>query len=282
VVVAQQHLLSHLNGASCDAADADSAHVLIIVNGGDQHLQRCLRIALRRIHIGHNGVEQGFEVGACFVGVKAGRAGTAGAVQERGVFQLFLAGIQIHEQLQHLVCDLVQACVRTVDLVDHNDDLQVHFQCLGEHKACLRHRALSRIYQQQCAVYHAENTFYLAAEVRMSRCINDIDFGVAVAYRGVLCQNGDTTLTLQIVGVHDTVCHSLIFPEYAALLQHLVNQRGLAVVNVGDNGDISQIFSYHNSLPLSRVRRLKKQHPQDTASDFWIYKAIHMKSKKNR
>ena len=212
----------------------------------------------------------------------SGRAGTAGAVQERGVFQLFLAGIQIHEQLQHLVCDLVQACVRTVDLVDHNDDLQVHFQCLGEHKACLRHRALSRIYQQQCAVYHAENTFYLAAEVRMSRCINDIDLGVAVAYRGVLCQNGDTTLTLQIVGVHDTVCHSLIFPEYAALLQHLVNQRGLAVVNVGDNGDISQIFSYHNSLPLSRVRRLKKQHPQDTASDFWIYKAIHMKSKKNR
>ena len=38
VVVAQQYLLSHLNGTSFNSADTDSAHVFIIINGGDQHL----------------------------------------------------------------------------------------------------------------------------------------------------------------------------------------------------------------------------------------------------
>ncbi|CAN3995691.1 Helix-turn-helix domain, partial [Dysosmobacter welbionis] len=34
------------------------------------------------------------------------------------------------------------------------------------------------------------------------------------------------------------------------MLQHLVHQRGFAVVDVGDDGDISQMFVLHNSLLL--------------------------------
>ena len=33
----------------------------------------------------------------------------------------------------------------------------------------------------------------------------------------------------------------LVFPEYAALLEHLVHQGGLAMVNVGDDGNVADI-----------------------------------------
>ena len=57
--------------------------------------------------------------------------------------------------------------------------------------------------------------------------------------RGVLGQNGDATLFFQIVAVHHPFDDMLVRGEGAGLLQQLVHQRGLAVVNVGDNGDIA-------------------------------------------
>ncbi len=65
----------------------------------------------------------------------------------------------------------------------------------------------------------------------------------------VFCQNGDASLPLQVVGVHHALHHGLIFPVNAALLQHLVHQGGLAVVNVGDDGDIAQIIADHMYQP---------------------------------
>lgn len=38
----------------------------------------------------------------------------------------------------------------------------------------------------------------------------------------------------------------LILVVNAALLEHLVNQRRLAVVNVGDNCNVTNIFTNHN------------------------------------
>ena len=58
----------------------------------------------------------------------------------------------------------------------------------------------------------------------------------------VTWKNGDTTLPFQIAGVHHPVLGGLIFPIDAALLQHFVNQGSLAMVNVGDDGDIANIF----------------------------------------
>ena len=63
---------------------------------------------------------------------------------------------------------------------------------------------------------------------------------------GILGQNGDAPLPLQIAGVHDPLHGGLIFPIDAALLQHFVHQRGLAVVDMGNDGNISNfILSGH-------------------------------------
>ena len=76
----------------------------------------------------------------------------------------------------------------------------------------------------------------------MTRRVHDVDLGVAVLDGGVLGQNGDAALPLQVVGVHDALHRLLILAVYAALLEHLIHQRCLAVVNVGDNGYVSQFF----------------------------------------
>ena len=52
----------------------------------------------------------------------------------------------------------------------------------------------------------------------MSRSIDDVDLLILVENCGVLGQNGDTTLTLDIVGVHDTLLDFLVCAEYTALL----------------------------------------------------------------
>ena len=45
VIVADGNLLVDLNGAPLDAAHGNPAHILIVVNGGDQQLQRAVLVA---------------------------------------------------------------------------------------------------------------------------------------------------------------------------------------------------------------------------------------------
>ena len=73
----------------------------------------------------------------------------------------------------------------------------------------------------------------------MTRGVYNIDLRIFIMYRSVLCQNRNAALTLQIVAVHDALLHYLIGTEGTALLQHLVDQRCLAVVNVRDDCDVS-------------------------------------------
>src|SRR5699024_1481089 len=56
-------------------------------------------------------------------------------------------------------------------------------------------------------------------------------------------------LALDVAGVHHTLGHLLVGTESARLLEHLVHQRGLAVVDVGDDRNVAKIFSYH--IPYS-------------------------------
>ena len=45
---------------------------------------------------------------------------------------------------------------------------------------------------------------------------------------------------LEIVGIHHPLGHALVFAERAGLLEQAVDQRGLAVVDVGDDGDVAE------------------------------------------
>ena len=140
--------------------------------------------------------------------------------------------------------------VGPVDLVDHHDDTVTQLQRPAEDEAGLRHGAFGGVHQQDNAVDHLQNAFHLAAEIGMARGVHDVDLGIAVPDGGILGQNGDAPLPLQIAGVHDAVHRLLVFPVHAALLEHLVHQRGLAVVDVGDDGYVSQFVVLQRKNPF--------------------------------
>ena len=152
----------------------------------------------------------------------------------------------------------MDALVGAVDLVDNDDDAMTQLQRAGKDEARLRHGALGGVDEQDDAVDHLEDTLDLAAEVGMARGIDDVDLGVAVADGGVLGKDGDAALALKVVGVHDAVDDLLIFAVDAALLEHLVDQRGLAVVNVGNDGYVAKLFVLHklSLLPAARAGNL--------------------------
>ena len=249
VVVAHRDLLILLEHAALHTANGDTAHELVVVDGADQHLEGLIQIGLRRRDIVQNGVEQRLEIRAYHVRGVAGGA-VAGGAEQHGAVQLLSRGIQIQQQLQHLVDDLVDTLVGTVDLVDHHDDPVTQLQRTAEDEAGLGHGTLGGVHQQDDAVDHLQNTLHLAAEVGVARGIHDVDLGIAVLDGGVLGQNGDAALPLQIVGVHDAVHGILIFTVHAALLEHLIHQRGLAVVDVGDDRHISQFLVLQRYDPL--------------------------------
>ena len=101
------------------------------------------------------------------------------------------------------------------------------------------------VHQEDDAVDHLQDPLHLAAEVGVARGVHDIDLGVAVLDGGVFGQDGDAPLPFQIAGVHHPVHHLLVLPVRAALLEQLVHQCGLAVVHVGDDGHVAQLFVPH-------------------------------------
>ena len=104
--------------------------------------------------------------------------------------------------------------------------------------------ALDRIDEEQDAIDHRHDPLNLAAEVRVSGCIDDVDVRVAVVDRGVLREDRDAALTLDIVGSHHALGDVLVRRKGAGLVQQLVDERGLAVIDVGDDGDVAQVGAH--------------------------------------
>ncbi len=104
----------------------------------------------------------------------------------------------------------------------------------------MRHGALKGIHQQYDAVGHVEHTFNLAAEIGVTRGIYDVDFVIFVFDRDIFCQDGDTTFALNVVIVHYKVACLVLFAEKFALENHFVDKGGFAVVDVGNDCNVSE------------------------------------------
>ena len=238
VVVADDNFLVLAHFSALDTSDGDPADVLVVVDGGYQHLELAVGVALGSGNVLDYLIEQRLEVGAHLVGVVGGKSQSAGAENNRAV-DLLLGSVQVEQKLQNLVDNFLVAGVGTVGLVNYNDDLVTQLERLLEHETGLRHGSLEGIHQQENAVYHLEDTLYLAGEIRVAGGIDDIDLNAVIHAGGVLRKNCDATLALDGVVVHYAVVYYLILAECAALLEHFVYQGGLAVVNVGDYCNVS-------------------------------------------
>src|SRR5205814_6369686 len=64
----------------------------------------------------------------------------------------------------------------------------------------------------------------------------------------------DALLPLQVHGVEHALGHVLVGPERAGLPEHGVDQRGLAVVDVGHDGDVAQVLTGSDGMASLRWR----------------------------
>ena len=189
-------------------------------------------------HVVEDRLEQGLQIGARLLQLGRGGAGAARGIKERSV-ELLVGGLQIDEQPQHLVVHPERLGVGAVDLVDRDDRPEAQRQRLPGDEPGLRHRPLRRIHQDQHPVHHAQDALDLAAEIRVAGGVHDVDLGSLPAHRRVLGQDGDAPLPLQRVRVHHPLFHLLVGAERPRLPQHLIHQGGLAVVDVSDDGEVT-------------------------------------------
>ncbi len=139
-----------------------------------------------------------------------------------------------------------------VDLVDHHDGSQALCQGLARDEACLWHRSFDRIDEQQHAVHHRQYPLDFAAEVGVAGRIDDVDARAAILDGAVLGEDGDAALALDVVGIHDALAHPFVGRKGPRLVQQAVDQRGLAVVDVRDDGDVAD-RAIHGWLAAVRV-----------------------------
>ena len=180
--------------------------------------------------------------------VQRGDAGLGVAVDDREL-DLVLVGVEVEEQLIHLVDDLRHARVGAVDLVDHEDHRQLRLERLAQHEARLRQRPLGGVDEQQHAVDHRQPALDLATEVGVAGGVDDVELDVPVAQGGVLGEDRDALLALEIHRVEHPGSDVLTHAERAGLPQHRVHERGLAVVDVGDDRDVADVISGYEHGP---------------------------------
>ncbi len=164
--------------------------------------------------------------------------------------ELVFAGVEVDEEVIDLVEDFLRARVGAVDLVDYKDRRELRFERLIEHIACLRQGAFRGVDEQHHAIDHLECALNFAAEIGVARSIDDIDLGVAIDDGRVLGQNGNAAFALEFVRVHDPLSDRLVGAVGAGLLEHGVDERGLAMINVGDDGDIADGRTHGRGFPF--------------------------------
>ncbi|EGE56060.1 hypothetical protein RHECNPAF_750018 [Rhizobium etli CNPAF512] len=231
--------LVRLDRTGRDAAGDDAAEEVVGLEDRADHAERTF-LDLRLGHVLDDEVEQrrqAFVGRACRIVVHP--AGAAGTVED-GEVELLVGRIERGEKVEHFVDHFVRAGVGTVDLVDGDDRAQADLEGLADDELGLRHRAFGGVHENDGAVHHRQDTLDFTAEVGVAGRVDDVDAGILPLDRGRLGENGDAALFFDVVGVHHAFHDALVLAERAGLFQKLVNESGLAMVNVRDDRDVAK------------------------------------------
>ena len=269
-------LVADLEAAGEHAPAADAADVVAPGQRADLHEERRILVDLRRRDTADDGLEEVVHTGVgqlldqrrrgrpavgdvrlalslfllVFVQVVDDPAFEAGAVQHREI-ELLVVRAELDEEVEGLVECAGGVCVGPVGLVDDDDRPQPEPERSHEHVARLGHGALVGVDQQQHRVDHAEHTLHLAAEIGVARRVDDVDQVLLPLHRAVLGADGDAALALEVVAVHHTLVDVGALAEHVGGAEDAVDQRRLAVIDVGDDGQVADLFSGVHGRGLS-------------------------------
>jgi len=101
--------------------------------------------------------------------------------------------------------------------------------------------------------------------------VDDVDDGdgtvlVDLMYCGVLRENGDALLAFEVAGVHNAIDQLGALLERAGLTKHGVDEGGLAVVDVCDDGNVTEAGDGHAMALLAELIRPRES---QVARLFW-------------
>ncbi len=238
VAVQNEHLLRRLEPASRDAANADAPHVARIVEIADLQLQRSVRVALGRGNACEDGLEQGAHVCAGVRQLERCRSQQRRGIHHRKI-KLVFGSPQLVHHVEGSVHHPVGPRAGTVDLVHYQYRFQAQGERLARDEARLRHRTFDRVHEEQHAVHHRQRTLDFAAEIGVAGRVDDIDVHALVVDGGVLGEDGDAALALEVVRVHDSLGDVLVSGERAGLVQQFVDERRFTVIDVGDDREVA-------------------------------------------
>jgi hypothetical protein len=215
-----------------------------VLDVADQDLKRRVVFAGRGRNPGEDRLEEGRERRRRIVETSLGDALATHRVEHREV-ELRIGRVQIAEEVEDLLVNFLGSRVGAIDLVDDDDDRMAELEALAEHEAGLRQRPLGSVDEQERAVGHEKRPLDFAAEVGVAGRVDDVDLGDlpvpgAPLDARVLGEDGDAPLALEVVRVHDPLEDDLVGAESPGLSQHVVDQRRLAVVDVGHDGDVAE------------------------------------------
>jgi len=247
------------------APASDAADVVVPGERADLHAEGCVAIHGRRGHLVDDHLEECVQP---FVGVGGEVAHhptmECGAVDD-GEVGLRVARAQLDEKVEGPIEGRVRRGARAVDLVEHDDGSESQPQRAHEHVAGLGHRAFIRIDDQQHGIRHGQHALDFSGEVRVAGGVDDVDEVAAPLDGAVLGANGDAALALEFVGIHHALFQVLGLPEGAGGAEDGVDQRRFAMIDMGDDGQVSDFlcgnhaksepFGTQHKTPANRLHR---------------------------
>jgi len=234
-----QDLVAFLDAAVAHAHQRDHAQVVVEPGVDDQRLQRRLDIAFRRGDGLYQALENLVDAHAAL--------GTAG----HGV-----GGVDADDLLD-LVLDAIRIGLGQVHLVQYRHDLKALLDGGVAVGNGLGLDALAGIHHQQRTFTSRQRTRNFVGEVDMAGGIDEVqlvDLAVLrlVIERDAVGLDGDTALTLQVHGIEHLGFH-LACRQATAHLDETVGQRRLAMVDVGDDGEIADMTQITHGSTLEKA-----------------------------
>ena len=136
-----------------------------------------------------------------------------------------------------------------IDLVDDRDDLQVVMQREVGIRKSLRLHALGSVHHQQRAFAGLQAAGNFVGKIDVAGSVDEVQLvhfavvGAVVEPNGVGF-DGDAALALEVHGIQDLL-HHFALRKRAGDFQQAIRQRGLAVVDMRNDGEITDEFAIH-------------------------------------
>ena len=97
------------------------------------------------------GVEQRNHVHVSVFSIVAGVSVDCGSVHD-GEVELLIGSAELNHEIEHLIDRAVGIGVRTIDLVDHDNDPQATLESMGQNESSLRLGSFVGVYDEKGAV----------------------------------------------------------------------------------------------------------------------------------